>query len=305
MLKVNSSRIVLFAALALALAACAGPREQPPQPRAEKTQSDLLADRLAAEALASYHLQADASRTLELGAAAAKQAPARADLAYLLLSLCRDIEGCDPAPYETRLRQLDPENSIVWMRALQEARERRDEVVEIQVLEALGRGGRFDVYWNPLVASVTDARIALGAGADAALSETVGWLGETLIPPLNPLTRACSRARTQQPEWAVRCKKVAQVLLKSDTYIAESVGLAIARQATSDPGELAKLEQRNKTARYLWRESGTIINSQVERNRFANELLKLMRSLRREQDVQLAVVRWAGRPATPPPGWVE
>ena len=73
---------------------------------------------------------------------------------------------------------------------------------------------------------------------------------------------------------------------------------------TADPAEIEKLAARARTARYLWQASGAIINSQVERDKFAIELLDLMRKLRREQDVQMAVLRWAGRPLIPPPGWV-
>lgn len=88
--------------------------------------------------------------------------------------------------------------------------------------------------------------------------------------------------------------------MSGDTYLAESVGIVIARQVTADPAELAKLNDRARASRYLWRTAAEIVSSQVERDKFAAEHLKLMAKLHREQDVHLAITRWSGRPITPP-----
>jgi hypothetical protein len=45
------------------------------------------------------------------------------------------------------------------------------------------------------------------------------------------------------------------------------------------------------------------MESQEDRAALSNELIELMRSLPREQDVFLAVLRWARQPTTPPPQW--
>jgi hypothetical protein len=37
----------------------------------------------------------------------------------------------------------------------------------------------------------------------------------------------------------------------------------------------------------------------VEKDKFSDQMLKLMSQLRREQDVSKAILRWAGRPLTP------
>lgn len=306
MLKGYLNRFILCLVIAAAAAGCAGTQEKIASAQGSARPNQTTeADSLAAEALAAYHLQRDGARTLALIAAATNRAPNRADLAYLQLALCRAIEGCQPEPYETIVRKLEPSNAVVWMRALEQAQQRRETSVEAHVLEAMGRAETFDVHWNELVAAVTGARIALGARANAALSETVGWLGETIVPPLQPLTLACGRTRTAEPGWAQRCSKLAQVLANGDTYVVEALGLKIAQQVTADALEQNRLAQRTLTARYLWRESGTIIESQVERDKFAAQLVELMRKLRREQDVHLAVVRWAGLPVVPPRGWSD
>jgi hypothetical protein len=292
--------------LAIVLAGCASPKSEPPV-AASKSSSSLperSADGYAAEALATYQVQRDGARTLMLINAAVKQAPNRSDIAYLHVALCRRIEGCGPEPMEARLRKLDPGNTIVWTRALANAQAQRDTAVEAQVLDAMARGERFDVYWTSLVSELTLARSA-GAGAirlESVLNETVGWLADVAIPSLQPISAACSRTRTADAAWVDRCRRFAQVLVKSDTLIVESLGLVIAKQVNADdPVALAKLDDRARTSQYLWRVSAEIVNAQVERDKFAAEHLKLMRKVRREQDVHAAITRWAGRSTIPPP----
>jgi hypothetical protein len=296
------NRFILTSAVAIVIGACGGTTAKPTP--AQEPQATSAPEAYAAEALATYQLQRDGARAFALITSATKQAPQRVDLAYLQLSLCKLIEGCQLEPFEAQFRKLDPGNAVVWVRALAEAQRRREPAVEVQILEALGRSQRLDIYWNRLGSAVTSARIGNGAAAHAALGETVGWLGATIVPSFQTITLSCARARTGQQEWTNRCRQVAQVLMNSDTYLAESIGIGLAQQVTADPAEIEKLATRARTARYLWQASGEIINSQVERDKFAIEMVDLMRKLRREQDVQMAVLRWAGRPLIPPQGWV-
>jgi hypothetical protein len=303
--RTHLNRFILAFALAMALpcaiVGCASPQSE--NKPAKSAEPERNADAFAAEALVTYQLQRDGARTLNLMAAAAKQAPNRADIAYLQVALCRLIDGCTPEPFEARLRKMDAGNAVVWIRALANAQRQRDVAVEAQVLDAIGRSERFDVYWNSLTSGITLARAPGSTGLEATLSETIGWLGEIIIPALQPLTLACSRVRTADASWVERCRRVARVLMSSDTYIAESVGLVLARQVTADPVELANLDDRARSSRYLWRMSAEIIGSQVERDKFAAEHLQLMRKLRREQDVHSAITRWARRTMTPPPNF--
>jgi hypothetical protein len=284
--------------------ACAGCGSSPKKPTGAPTAA-TSADAQAAEALAVFELQRDGARAWTLISGATKQAPNRVDLAYLQASLCQLLEGCQSEPYDARVRKLDPGNGAIWMHALENAQRLKEAAVEAQIVDAIGNAQRFDVYWNPLVASITTARIAKGSGANAALSETIDWLGSTVVPQFQPLTLACSRSRTTDQQWAERCRRVARVLMNSDTYIAESIGVVLAQQVAAQSPEQAQLKERARTSRYLWRTYAEITNSQIERDKFSLELVELMRKLRREQDVQLAVVRWAGRPVTPPPEWKD
>lgn len=293
------NRFILGVALALTIAGCAAP-QRANEPAATTT-PEKGADAFAADALGTYQLQRDGARALTSIAAAVQQAPNRADIQYVQVALCRLIEGCGPEPFEARLRKLDAGNTVVWMRALSNAQRQRDVNVEAQVLDAIGRGERFDLYWNSLAAGITRVRAPGGKNVDAALGSTIGWLGDTIVPSLQPIASACTKVRTADAAWAERCRRVARVLMSGDTYLVESVGLAIARQVTADPVQLAQLNDRARASRYLWRTSAELVGSQVERDKFAAEHLKLMAKLRREQDVHLAITRWSGQPVMPPP----
>jgi hypothetical protein len=45
--------------------------------------------------------------------------------------------------------------------------------------------------------------------------------------------------------------------------------------------------------------AGTVVAAQVEKDKFAEQMIKLMEQLKKEQDVSRAILRWAGQPLTP------
>jgi hypothetical protein len=297
------NRFILALVSALALAGCGGTQQKPGATPAAGTNASV--DAIASEALAVFHLQSDGARAWTLISEATKRAPERPDLAYLQTRLCELLEGCQPEPYEARVRKLDADNGVIWMRSLAAAQRRRETAVEAQLVDAIGRSRHVDVYWNALAASIAGARIANRTRPDTALSETISWMGEAIVPSMQPLTIACSRSRTTDQQWADRCRRAARALTNGDTYLIESVGTKLAQQVAGETTEQIQLGERERTSRYLWRTYAALSNSQIERDKYATELIELMRKLRREQDVHLAVTRWAGRPVTPPQGWVD
>src|SRR5690606_21924953 len=104
----------------------------------------------------------------------------------------------------------------------------------------------------------------------------------------------------REPGRRVRCEQIAQALQKSDTVLAEGLGLGIA-QRLAVPNSATSLQVFGKiqALRYQNQESGAVIAAQVEKEKFSQELLQLMRQLDKEQDVARAILRWAGKPMTP------
>lgn len=296
---------------ALALGACAGAPSstQTPSPANRPTGS---ADTLLAKAMQTYAATRDPAQALPYARGAAEQAPRRPELAWLHAHFCAQVAGCDAPAAESQLRKLDAANGIAWMGALTRAQQQRDNSAQDQVLDALGRSQRIDVYWTTLVSrtavALHDANPSQTKGIDdpltSALNLAVEQLSQLAITTLRPLATACSKERVQRAATANRCLQVAQVLQRSDTNIAAAVGLGI-EERVAPPGSASAiaLSERVRIARYQQETAGSILESQVDRQALSRELIKLMQSLRREQEVFGAVLRWAGQPETPPPDW--
>jgi len=278
------------------------------------------ADLLLADALRRQTVESNAEPALVLVEGAAQRAPERTDIAWLQVQLCLRVTGCQPEPLEARLRKLDPGNASAWVGALARARQGKDTAAENAILDVMSRAQRFDIYWNSLVSHLTIALNQTAAGQAGArsgkspsaatqpaisltdsLNEAIGWLSDIALPAFQPVADSCSAERVANPAVATRCGAVSQVLQRGDSYLAEGIGLGIAEHlaAPESPRAIIVAERIHQT-RYQRDTAGEIIATQLEREKFTHELLKLMNSLKREQDVYVAVIRWAGQPVMPP-----
>jgi len=306
----------LVAALAVAgLAGCAGSDVRTETRAGVSNAPGGNADRLAAAALETWGARADHAQALALADRAAAAAPDRADLAWLQVGLCLASPGCDPAAAEARLRKLDPANGVPWLDVLARAQAQRDERAVSSILEAMSRAERFDLYWTTLVWRLTGviaaSRPAAGAAAQSlnlqqntplttALNDVTGWLSRLATRAFSSVTSACDPRRSPSTASSPDCTRIAEALQRSDTTLAEGLGLGIAqRLATPGTAAASALDQRVVTLSYRSQTAGAVMQSQIERDKFAAEVLELMRQLPREQDVSVAILRWAGEPLTP------
>ena len=297
-------------AAALALSACAGqaPQRGTAASAATRTLSGN-ADELAGDALQEL-AESDAQTALAAIARANLLAQNRPDLAWLHVRICALTPGCEPEPIETRFRKLAPDNGVVWLGPLARAQSRRDKQAEAQILDAMSRAQRFDVYWTTLVWRLSAARSAKAPAAGtpgaspapvtAALDRTTEALSAAVVPAFKPLSAACEVARTQDPAPKARCDRIAQAMQSSDTTLVEGLGLAMAQHlATPASPESVVLDERVATLSYRSQAAGAVVRSQVERDKFSAQMIELMKKLPREQDVSIAILRWAGEPLLP------
>jgi hypothetical protein len=299
----------LLAAL-LALTACAS---QSPQ-RGTASGTSARAPTGNPDELASDALQAlsdgDSQAALAAIARANLVAPNRPDLAWLHARICMMSAGCESEPLEARFRKLAPDNGIVWLGPLARAQSRHDKRVEDQVLEAMSRAQRFDLYWTGLVWRLSTARSARtpppsnpkepAQPLTRALDQTTDALASAVTAAFKPLNAACALDRTQDPATRMRCERIAQAMQGSDTTLVEAIGLGIGqRLATPASPTATVLEERGATLSYRSQAAGAVVRSQVERERFSTQLIELMKKLPREQDVSVAILRWAGEPLLP------
>jgi hypothetical protein len=303
-------RAFLLAVL-FALAACAsqGPQRGTGASAAARTSASGSPDELAGNALQAL-AEGDSQRALAEIARATVLAPKRPELAWLHVRICVLTPGCEPEPVETRFRKLAPDNGVVWLGPLARAQSRNDKRVEDQILETMSRAARFDLYWTSLVWQLSVARNAHSSAAGTpnapphpltrAMDETTDALSSAVVPAFKPLSTACGIERTQDPAMRTRCERIAQAMQRSDTTLVEGIGIGMAqRMATPASPEALVLEERGSTLSYRSQAAGAVVRSQVERDKFSAEVIELMKKLPREQDVSVAILRWAGQPLLP------
>lgn len=307
----RTAAVAAASLLALVIGGCGtAPSKSTAKPAAAPSLKATPADVLLADAMQRQTVERSAASALVLVEGAAQKAPNRADIAWLQIALCAQVAGCRPEPLESRLRQLDPGNGVVWIGPLARARQARDTAAENEILEALSRSQRVDIYWNSLVSKIAIARGQDTKAQDSSafvgpltrnLNETIGWLSAIALPAFQPVSETCNGLRTSNPTIAARCQGVAQAMQRGDTYIVEGIGLGIAQTlAMPSSPQAVVVEEQIELSRYQRDLAGQIMTNQVEREKFSHELVKLMDSLHREQDVFVAVIRWAGQPVLPP-----
>lgn len=306
-----------LAAMLLLAAGCGGTPTKGSNQRADQAPLSAFkvtpADLLLADALQRQITERSFTSTLVLVEGAAQKAPDRVDIAWLHAQLCGWVPGCAPEPLEARLRKLDPNNASVWIGALTRAQQQKDVTAENEILQAMGRGQRFDMYWNSLVSHIaialnqTSGSLPTEDGKPSAtpltdsLNQAISWVSEIALPAFQPVSDACGEEQVTNPTTATRCGAIAQALQRGDSYLIEGVGLGIAeRLAVPGSPRAIIVEEQIHLTRYQRDTAGQIISTQLEREKFTHEMLKLMTALKREQEVYVAVIRWAGQPVMPP-----
>ena len=247
----------------------------------------------------------DPNQALALVAEAAAKAPRRPDILWLYAQLCAQAPGCQPEEAESRLRKLDPDNAAAWLGALSRAHAQRDVAAQNEILDAMSRETRFDIYWNSLVSKITRAigpaqvpATAMTEPLTTTMNEVIGWLSGIALPRFAPLGDTC--LKTTNPATIERCRGVARALMQGDSMIAGGMGISlmerVAQPASAEA--MSVIAQRARSA-YQLETAGAIVSAQVEQDKFTLEMLELMSKLRREQDVYIAIIRWAGKPLEP------
>jgi hypothetical protein len=307
-------RLVLIALAACMLGACASSPAQKratiqDAPRTPAPAPSANAGEAIVSALRASQVDRDPAQALSHAQRALAQDPNRPELLWLAARLCGDVPRCEPQAYETRLRKRDPGNAVVWTGPLSRAQDKHDFAAEAQILDALSREARFDVYWNSLL---WQGAVALSAQAREpaprmlngpltnAINDVSLWLSAVIMPSFAKLASACDREQTRTADIAERCHRVAKILQQGDTYAAEAVGIGIAERSTpTDSPTTIALAEHAAVLTYQHETARAVLGEQVEREKLSAELIELMKKLRREQDVSLAVLRWAGQPLRP------
>jgi hypothetical protein len=305
-------RLALISAL-LIMGGCAtkAQRQLAAEQRAQQIPQLLIragdADSLAAAAMMYRDplWRRSESAALTLLDRAVQAAPQRADLAWLQLRVCAELDACDARPIEARLRLLDPTNGAGWMQSLAAARIASDASAVRATLVAIGQSGQIRFYWTTLVSHLAHAMTGSGKyDSREALSRAIAELANTQLQ-LQPLAQACSAEAVEVPVVLENCRGVAGAFLHSDTVLTELFGIRLARSLWAP--EAMENQQAVELLRQVQYQSSLLAGVQ-RRPSWSSKagqlaVLKLCATLPSEQEVMGAEIRAAGLDPQPPPGW--
>lgn len=264
-----------------------------------------------AHALATAALLADGPLELDLANRATALAPQDAAVAWVALRLCAQSPGCDLRGDATELRWLDPGNGAAWLPVIDSGMRDGDEVETDRALAHMAKSSGFDFYWNRIVVMMVDA---LAKAADdvragpidsdanrLALAERIA--AARVVPRLASLLEACRGAKAGGARHSA-CETVARLLEAGDTISAQLTGIAIdQRYARAEGRKFRSLGERRRVLEWRVETAAGFDKPLLPwlRNAHARWRIARMRSLARQEDVIMAVLREHGMPLDPPP----
>jgi hypothetical protein len=266
---------------------------------------------LATAALLSLkHAAGDAAAALELATRASEAAADDPAIGWIHVRVCASVPGCDLRDAATAVRWLDPDNAAAWLPTLAAAQRDKDGTEVDRVLADMAQGERFDFYWNRIVALMYDALKAVSRNlpknaleSDALrLDSVAGLAAGEVMPPLRPLMDAC-RESSLATERRESCLKIAKSMQQGDTIMTQIAGLELERRFVAPDGrEFRTLAERRRTLEWRVANAEQFAAPVLPwlKNAHARWRIARMRSLPREDDVLIAILRAQGMPIDPP-----
>lgn len=298
----------LFGALSAAHAADANQDQKRSQQITQSTVQALLAardaDSLAAAAEISDQRQDHGAQRFALLTQAVRLAPGRADLVWLQIAACVNLDSCDPSPLVATLHRLDPEDGATWGPLLDRAVKRGDEQATTHYLDEIGNSKRFDLYWNEFVSHLTTAATRTGAmTVRAALVSVMGIGAAVAIPAFRNIEDACKPPESNRIDRHDVCRGIMAALRAGDTYITEMIGAGLAMGLwPKDSAEYTDALAARRVAQYRIQVEGDL-DAGLSTEAGARHFLGLLSTHRAEQEAVLALIVDAGKNPNPPPGW--
>jgi hypothetical protein len=246
----------------------------------------------------------NAGTSLQLIERADAMAPARPELVWLHLSICRQT-NCDAATaLESRLKSLDPDNEWAWEPDLSRAIADGSQPSITEAAARMGARSRLTFYWNALAVMAFDA---LGVG-DPALNAiekgttVAGLLAGMTIPPLQALTKPCRLEQLDQPGRRQACETLMARMERSNEFITQSLALHIQQRwwAAGTP-QRAQLNAQQRRLDYLMTRANRLRLFRLDHD--MRTRIDASRTYEREEDVALALMKSFGEPPEPPAGW--
>ena len=199
------------------------------------------------------------------------------------------------------MRWVDADNGAAWLQTLAAAHREKDATEVERILTAMAQGQRFDFYWNRVVVLMVDAlhaargRLPSGfAGSDSARyvhGQRVA--GGEIIPPLATLADAC-RESAQIPDGVNSVLRLRRPCSAATPLLRRLAGFSIERRLHApDSKEVRAIAERRHVLE--WRVAAAAKFDKPllpwTKNARARVRLAHMRTLPREEDVCIAILR--------------
>jgi hypothetical protein len=305
-------RVASLLLCALALVGCAHwSAAIPDQPRIEREMRTLLEqptpERLATASILAFWIKAPAQsdRPMKLIEQAEALAPQRPELVWMQLSHC--LRTCDArVQIEDRLTQLDPDNGFVWLADLERAQASGSEAAITAAIVRIGGASRMTFYWNELAVLLTDGLAVAEPtqGLSNRATRAYGLLAAMVIPPLQPMSKACRTDQFAVPGRRAACEVMFARMEHSAAVLTQSLALSVQQRwwPAGSPQRDA-LAARHRRLDYL-----LAISSRIRWWRMDRDMAVRLDAARRtgsEEDVELALARSFGLPTDPPADWKD
>jgi hypothetical protein len=266
------------------------------------------ADNLATAALFSRWPSNDSGpeSPLELIRRATVLAPASPELAWLELSMCSRLKCDTAAQIEKRIQVLDPDNGFLWVENLGRSTAAGSEPEVTALVQRIGASSKITFYFNRLMVMAADA-LAVG-DPKLGLSErgftAAGLLAGTIIPPLQPISKACRVEQLTQEGRRAACEALMSRLEQSSEIIGQMLALSIqARWWPPESPERAVIANKRRRLDYVMSESGRMRLFRMSHDMALR--IEAARRYEREEDVALALIKSFGVPTEPPADWKD
>jgi hypothetical protein len=238
---------------------------------------------------------------LDLAARASELAPQNASIGWLHLQLCSATPSCDIREAATVMRWVDADNGAAWLQSLAVAQKDKDPTEVDRILADMAHAAHFDFYWNRIVVLMADALHGVRSelpgsylSSDASrLNLVSGIVSSEVIPPFAALVEAC-RESSAAPERREPCLKLAKIMQRGDTVVAQLVGFGIERRLHApDSKEARTIAERRHVLEWRVAAAAKFDSALLPwtKNARARARLLQMRAMPREEDVYIAILR--------------
>jgi hypothetical protein len=227
-------------------------------------------------------------------------------LAWLELSICRRVK-CDEADQiEKRIHVLNPDNGFLWVEELERSIDAGAEPEVTALVQRIGASPKITFYFNRLLVMAADA-LAIG-DPKLGLSErgitAAGLLAGTIIPPLQPISKACRVEQLTHEGRRAACQTLMSRLEQSSEIISQMIALSIqARWWPAESPERAVIANKRRRLDYVMLESGRMRLFRMNHDMALR--IEAARRYEREEDVALALIKSFGAPTEPPADWKD